>query len=135
VTSAAPAAGTSGTPPRRRGWGRLPRIRPFRSWTLRSRVVLVVVAMLADLARDDAGLRDVANIAAIAAIGRALVYTSIIQLATQMSRWSTLNQNLIVGCAAIASLGLAHDVRRDFLPAGVPEFAGRVSSPSPVSAS
>jgi len=97
--------------------------------------MLVVVAMLADLARDDAGLRDVANIAAIAAIGRALVYTSIIQLATQMSRWSTLNQNLIVGCAAIASLGLAHDVRRDFLPAGVPEFAGRVSSTSPVSAS
>ncbi|WP_374008027.1 sensor histidine kinase [Leifsonia sp. LS-T14] len=29
--------------------GRIPRIRPFRSWTLRSRVVLVVVAMLAVL--------------------------------------------------------------------------------------
>jgi 4-hydroxybenzoate polyprenyltransferase len=82
--------------------------------------ILVVVAMLADIARDDAGIRDVANIAAIAAIGRALVYTAIIQLATNMSGWSALHQNLIVGGAAIASLGLARDVRRDFLPACEP---------------
>ncbi|WP_426519332.1 sensor histidine kinase [Diaminobutyricibacter sp. McL0618] len=49
MTQAASAARVPRTPPGRRKWGRLPRIRPFRSWTLRSRVVLVVVAMLAVL--------------------------------------------------------------------------------------
>jgi 4-hydroxybenzoate polyprenyltransferase len=85
--------------------------------------ILVVVALLADIARDNVGTRDVANIAAIATIGRALVYTAIIQLATNMSGWSALHQNLIVGGAAIASLGLARDVRRDFLPAIAPASA------------
>jgi 4-hydroxybenzoate polyprenyltransferase len=94
--------------------------------------ILVVVAMLADIARDDDGTRDVANIAAIAAIGRALVYTAIIQLATHMSGWSAVNQNLIVGCAAIASLGFARDVRRDFLPA---RDALGLHAPTPASAS
>jgi len=42
------AARTAGAPAQA-GSDRLPRIRPFRSWTLRSRVVLVVVAMLAVL--------------------------------------------------------------------------------------
>ena len=78
--------------------------------------ILVVVALIADIVRDNVGTRDVANIAAIAVIGRALVYTAIIQLATNTSGWSTLHQNLIVGGAAIASLGLARDVRRDSCP-------------------
>lgn len=42
------SARAAGVPAPARG-DRLPRIRPFRSWTLRSRVVLVVVAMLAVL--------------------------------------------------------------------------------------
>ncbi len=94
--------------------------------------ILVVVAMLADLSRDDAGTRDVANIAVIATVGRALVYTAIIQLATHMGGWSTLDQNLIVGGAAIASLGLARDVRHDLLPARV---TVGVSVAAPASAS
>ncbi len=49
MTQTAPSADAPGTTAGRRGWGRLLRIRPFRSWTLRSRVVLVVVAMLAVL--------------------------------------------------------------------------------------
>ncbi|MFI5061861.1 MAG: hypothetical protein ACHP7F_10455, partial [Actinomycetales bacterium] len=49
----ATAAGTApGTGDQKKDWwmrGPLARIRPFRSWTIRSRVVLVVVAMLAVL--------------------------------------------------------------------------------------
>jgi 4-hydroxybenzoate polyprenyltransferase len=77
--------------------------------------MVVVVAMLADIAHDENGLRDVANIAAIATVGRALVYTAIIQLVTNMNRWSILSQNLVVAGIAIASLGMAWECRRSLL--------------------
>ena len=79
--------------------------------------MLVVVAMLADIARDEIGARDVANIAAIATVGRALVYTAIILLATNMRGWSVFDQNLIVGCAAVAALAMAKEIRDELVPA------------------
>jgi 4-hydroxybenzoate polyprenyltransferase len=85
--------------------------------------MLVVVAMLADIAGDADGVRDVANIAAIATIGRALVSTAIIQLATAMNGWSVLDQNLVVAAGAIAALAMAQEVRRDLLDVRSPSGA------------
>jgi 4-hydroxybenzoate polyprenyltransferase len=92
--------------------------------------MLVVVAMLADIAADEHGVRDVANIAAIATVGRALVYTAIIQLATAMSGWSVSSQNLIVGCTAVAALGLTHECRNGFTAVGAPSNDGPLDLPS-----
>ena len=72
--------------------------------------------MLADISSDRHGVRDVANIAAIATVGRALIYTVLIQLATTINGWTTTSQSLIVGLTTIASLGMAWECRRELLP-------------------
>lgn len=81
---------------------------------------LVVLVMLADITRDRYGVQDVANIAAIATVGRALVYTVLIQLATTMNGWTTAGQSLVVGLATVASLGMAWECRRALLPVADP---------------
>lgn len=77
---------------------------------------VVVLGMLADIASDRHGVRDIANIAAIATVGRALIYTMLIQLVTTMNGWTTASQSLIVGLATVASLGMAGECRRELLP-------------------
>ena len=77
---------------------------------------VVVLVMLADITSDRHGVRDVANIAAIATVGRALIYTVLIQLATTINGWTTTSQSLIVGLTTIASLGMAWECRRELLP-------------------
>ena len=77
---------------------------------------VVVLVMLADISNDRLAIRDIANIAAIATVGRALIYTVLIQLVTTMSGWTTVSQSLIVGLTTIASLGMAWECRRELLP-------------------
>ncbi len=82
--------------------------------------VVAVLAMLRDIACDGDGLRDDANISAIAVVGRALVYTFLIQMVTAISGWNALAQNLIIAAVGVAALGMAWELRREFVPASDP---------------
>ncbi len=106
--------------------------------------VAVVLLMLCDIARDvdsrDRGAssqrptpnRDVANIASIAVIGRALVYTFVIQMVVETAGWPVGAQALIVAVTALASLGMARECRRALTPITDPlTDAERLSLPPP----
>ncbi|HEX7521754.1 MAG TPA: UbiA family prenyltransferase [Acidimicrobiia bacterium] len=78
--------------------------------------VVAVLVMLRDLACDRDGMRDGANISAIAVVGRALVYTFLIQMVTAIGGWGVLAQNLIIAAVGIAALGMARELRLELLP-------------------
>ena len=77
---------------------------------------IVVLVLLADIARDVNGMRDIANIASTAVIGRALVYTMLIQLIIAEHGLSLLEQNAFIFAIAIGAVGMARDCRRAQLP-------------------
>jgi 4-hydroxybenzoate polyprenyltransferase len=77
---------------------------------------IVVLVLLADIARDANGMRDIANIASTAIMGRALVYTMLIQLIIAEHGLSLLEQNAFIFAIAIGPVGMARDCRRAQLP-------------------
>ncbi|MCZ7529931.1 MAG: UbiA family prenyltransferase [Acidimicrobiia bacterium] len=101
--------------------------------------VAVVLVMLRDIARDRdpshggaAPNRDVANIAAIAVIGRALVYTFVIQMVVETAQWAPWAQAAMIAVTALASLGMARECRAVLSPVTDPlTDAERVSLPAP----
>jgi 4-hydroxybenzoate polyprenyltransferase len=81
---------------------------------------MVVAVLLVDVGRDRRGIRDIANIAAIAAVGRAFMYTMLLQLVASTNGWTGVVNHLLMALAAVASLGMAWDIRRALAPAEAP---------------
>jgi len=71
-----------------------------------------VLALLADIARDDDGARDIANIAAVAILGRALLSTVLCQLVMSIDGRSLLQQTVVGIALAVASIGRAWECHR-----------------------
>jgi 4-hydroxybenzoate polyprenyltransferase len=82
--------------------------------------VFVVLVLLADVARDRPGIRDVANIAAIAVIGRAFVYTVLLQLVSGVNGWSSTVNDIFMAVTVVASLGMAWECRKALTPVAAP---------------
>lgn len=71
--------------------------------------VVGTLVLLADVARDDEGTGDVASISTIAVIGRALLYTVLLELVMTNAGWHALPRAAIIALGAVASLGMARD--------------------------
>lgn len=78
--------------------------------------VAAVVALLADVAADQSGVRDVANVMAVSVVGRALIVTFLTQMATTMTGWSPAMRGGLVLATAFAALGVARECRTQLLP-------------------
>jgi 4-hydroxybenzoate polyprenyltransferase len=82
--------------------------------------VVVVAVLLVDLARDRRGIRDIANIAAIATVGRGFICTAMFELVAPMNAWSAPVGDLLLALSVVASLGMAWECRRALAPAVAP---------------
>lgn len=77
--------------------------------------VACTLVLLGELAHDDDGVRDVANISTIAVVGRALVSTMLFELVMTNSGWDLRARAGIIALSAVASVSMARDHRKQLL--------------------